>query len=283
MTRVADLEAAWAARVRANREQVERCGEVGQVVDFYAPSVARFVDDPHRTDDPVLNALLRLGAPDETWLDIGAGGGRFALPLALAVRSVIAVEPSPAMREALAAGIAEHRIASVRIVEARWPMDPPPSADVALIAHVGYDIEEIGPFLDAMEAAAARQCVAVMMDRSPASLAAPFWPPVHGEDRVPLPALHELVELLAARDRQPAITWIPMPSRRWEDREGVLDWLRGQLWIGPDGAADARLRDAVDRLSRRDADGSIVLPDGPTGTGVVAWATDAEADDHRHA
>ena len=37
-----------------------------------------------------------------------------------------------------------------------------PVADVALIAHVGYDIEEIGPFIDAMErggaAAAASRC-----------------------------------------------------------------------------------------------------------------------------
>jgi SAM-dependent methyltransferase len=281
MSGIAELEGTWAARVRDNREQVERCGEIGEVLDFYAPSAPRFVDDPHRTDDPVLDTLLRLAEPADTWLDIGAGGGRFALPLAFAVRDVIAVEPSPAMRDALAAGIAAHRIANIRIVDARWPMDPPPSADVALIAHVGYDVEAIGPFLAAMEAAAARTCVAVMMDRSPASLAAPLWPPVHGEERVPLPAFHELVELLAARDRQIATTWIPRPSRRWEDHDGVLEWLRGQLWIAPGGAADARLRDAVERLALRDADGAIVLPDGPTGTGVVAWTKDAVAGDHR--
>ena len=35
---------------------------------------------------------------------------------------------------------------NIRIVLARWPMAAAPIADVALIAHLGYDIEAIGPF-----------------------------------------------------------------------------------------------------------------------------------------
>ena len=82
--------AAWAARVRAGREQVERLREVGEPDDPYGPSARRFGRDPYRTDDPALALLRSMAGADETWLDLGAGGGRYALPLALAVRDVVA-------------------------------------------------------------------------------------------------------------------------------------------------------------------------------------------------
>ena len=50
------LEEAWAARVRANREQAERLREV-PVGDFYAPVSAVFVADPRRTGEPALDVL----------------------------------------------------------------------------------------------------------------------------------------------------------------------------------------------------------------------------------
>jgi len=186
----ADLAvAAWSAQVRANREQVDRVREVGDG-DFYASTSSLFVADPRRADadDPTLAALRGLVQPGERWLDIGAGAGRYALPIALAVGpagEVVAVEASASMLAGLRAGMADHGIANVRIVEGRWPAvaaeiraslkdgaRPPvdgarPPVDATLIAHVGYDIEEIGPFLDAMEAAADRLCVAILMDRTP--------------------------------------------------------------------------------------------------------------------
>ena len=103
----AELEAAWAERVRANRDQVERVREVPDR-DFYAPVSSLFVADPRRTGEEALDALLALAEPGDRWLDIGAGAGRYALPLALASREVIAVEPSASMRNALRTGKEEH-------------------------------------------------------------------------------------------------------------------------------------------------------------------------------
>src|SRR5437899_11917663 len=119
--RALDLEAAWAARVRANREQVDRFREVPDGADFYAPVSSIFRADPHRADDPILDRLLRLARPADSWLDIGAGAGRFALPLALAVREVIALEPSESMLAGLREGIAETGVGNLRIVQERWP------------------------------------------------------------------------------------------------------------------------------------------------------------------
>jgi CTP:molybdopterin cytidylyltransferase MocA/SAM-dependent methyltransferase len=262
----------WAERVRGNRDQVERLREVPDGADFYAPVSSLFRADPAREDDPVLAALLELAEPDETWLDIGAGAGRYALPLARVVRAVIAIDPSTAMLDGLRAGMAEHSITNIRPIEARWPMDDPPSADVALIAHVGYDVDAIGPFIEAMETAARRRCVAVMMDRAPASLTDPFWVRVHGEARVPLPALPELVELLRAGGREITVRTVPVAARRYSSRDEVAVGARRQMWIADGGEKHERFERALEELVERDADGRWGLAGAePSTIGIVTW------------
>lgn len=269
------LEEAWAARVRANREQAERLREV-PVGDFYAPVSALFVADPRRTGEPALDVLQAMARPDETWLDIGAGAGRYALPLALSVKHVIAVEPSAGMRQALRTGLAEHGITNVRIAPGTWPevldqLRPLPAADIGLIAHVGYDIEEIGPFLDAMEAASGQRCVAVLTDRSPASVADPFWPLVHGEARVALPALPELLDVLRARGRETEVVRVERSPRTFDSVPALTAFLRRQLFIAEGGDKDVHFRARLpDLITQRD--GGWTLADPPAGSiGVVSW------------
>jgi SAM-dependent methyltransferase len=271
----ADLEAAWSARVRANREQAERLRETTSG-DFYAPVSSLFVADPRRTDEPVLDVLQALAHPEETWLDIGAGAGRYALPLALRVRQVTAVEPSAGMRRALRTGIDEHGITNLRVVPGTWPdaldeLGPLPAADVALIAHVGYDIEPIGPFLDAMERAAGERCVAVLTDRSPGAVADPFWPLVHGEARVALPALPDLLELLAARRRRTEVVRVERMTRSFDSVEALTAFLRRQLFIAEGSEKDVTFRAVMpDLIVRRDAGWTLAA--GPAGSvGVVTW------------
>jgi molybdenum cofactor cytidylyltransferase len=275
------LEKAWAARVVANAEQVERFREVPDGADFYAPVTGLFRADPRRTDEPVLDALLRLVRPGETWIDIGAGAGRYALPIALALAPsggrVIALDASPGMLDALMELQSEHGVTDVEVVETRWP----PSngvpldrfaADVALIAHVGYDIEAIGPFVRAMEAVARRMCVAVLMERQPSSVADACWPPVHGEQRVPLPALAEFVELLRARGREPSVEMLSREPRRFGSRDELAGFLRRQLWIDQRGAADKRFQAALDDLLIVDEEGMVGLrTQEPLPIGVVTW------------
>jgi len=274
---VADLEAAWSERVRANRAQAERLREQ-TAGDFYAPVSSLFVADPRRTDEPVLDVLQALARRDSTWLDIGAGAGRYALPLALRVKGVIAVEPSAGMRRALRSGIDEHGIENVRVVPGAWPemlgdLGPLPAADIAFIAHVGYDIEAIGPFLDAMEAAVGEGCVAVLTDRSPAAVADPFWPLVHGEDRVPLPALPDLLALLLARGRQTEVVRVDRQSRSFDSVDALTAFLRRQLFIAEGGEKDVHFRAILpDMIVRRD--GGWTLTEGPAGAvGIVTWET----------
>jgi CTP:molybdopterin cytidylyltransferase MocA/SAM-dependent methyltransferase len=273
---VAAIEADWADRVRRNREQVERLRETGEDDDHYAPVAGLFRDDPRRSGDVVLDALLPLATPDDTWLDVGAGAGRYAFPLALRAHEVIAVDPSAAMVAALRDGIDAHDIRNVRVVEGRWPeaarrLAPLPCADLALIANVGHDTESIGPFVDALGAAARRACVAVMQERPPASVAAPFFEAVHGEPRVPLPALADFVDLLEARGTQPAIELFERPAHRW-NRDQLLTSLRRQTWVVPGSALDRRLQDRLDATAVADASGALLLDEAPVRVGIVRWA-----------
>jgi SAM-dependent methyltransferase len=270
------VAAAWAARVRAHHEQSARVRETPEAVDFYAPVTQVFIADPRRTDDEVLDHLLALARPDDTWLDIGAGAGRYALPLALRVREVIAFDPSPGMLAALRDQAAEHGIANVRAIEGRWPVDPAlrpaPAADVAMIANLGYDVEAIGPFLDAMEAAAGRLCVAILADGQPSRPAHAFWPPVHGEERAELPALDAFLDLLRARGRNPREVRFPRPVRGFPTRDDLVRWLRNQLFLAAGSAKDAALEPEIDARLVANLDGSLGLTGQvPMSSGLVTW------------
>jgi SAM-dependent methyltransferase len=267
---VDDALEAWAARVRANREQVEQHREAEAARDFYAPVASLFRADPRRADDPVLDVLRSVVSPDETVLDIGAGGGRFALPLALVAREVIAVDPSPGMLAILREGMAEHGISNIQPVEGRWPLEGL-EADVALIVHVGYDIESIGPFLDAMEQAARRRCIAVLLDGPPPSAADALWPEIHGVQRASLPALPEFLTLLLARGCLFELRLIERLPMTYTGPEQALAWARQQLWTSPGSRKDERLRDLVARRLRP-VDGGHVLQGQPRRVGVVTWS-----------
>jgi CTP:molybdopterin cytidylyltransferase MocA/SAM-dependent methyltransferase len=274
-------ESMWAAQVRANRDQVERFREVPDDADFYAPVRSMFRADPTRSDDPVLAGLLDLVRSGDRWLDVGAGAGRYALPIARALDpsggDVIALDPSPSMLEALREIAEDHVIENVRTVEARWP--PPQGsraaaieADVALIAHVGYDVERIGPFLDALESAARRSCVAVLMESVPAAAANPFWPSVHGEARSSLPALPDFVDLLRARGSVPGIRMLEAEARRFEPRSALEGFVRRQLWIDPAGPKEGTFQAAVGELAVKGEGGWAIRGHENVTVGIVTWS-----------
>lgn len=266
------LLAEWSRRVRANREQAEAYREGTESPDFYAPVASRFKADPRRTGEPNLDYLRSLVVPGETWLDIGAGAGRFALPLALAGAKVTAIDPSPGMLAALDETAREHGVSGVTAIEGRWPMPDAPSADVAFIAHVGYDIEDIGPFLDAMEASAGRLCVAELLAESPASAFATLWPGVHGVERDLLPALPEFLVLLLARGRVPSVWLDERPVGSFPDLDTVANFARHQLFIQEGSEKDRKLREEVlPSLLERQPDGSVRLQRTPIPLGIVTW------------
>jgi SAM-dependent methyltransferase len=262
----------WGLRVRANREQVDRFRQVEDEPDFYAPIASMFQDDPRRESEPALNVLRSLANSSDTWLDIGAGGGRYALPLALVAREVIALEPSAGMLAVLHEGMARHQISNIRIVQSRWPTGDEIRADVALIAHVGYDIEEIGPFLDAVERTAIKLCVAVLFQRQPTWALDALWPEVHGETRATLPALPEFLALQLARRRLFELRLVPRVPQSYESIEQAVAFARRQTWVRAGSRKDRQLRSAVARRLI-ESGGRYAFSWEPSPVGIVTWTS----------
>jgi SAM-dependent methyltransferase len=268
-----EVLAAWRAQVLADNQQVEALPDRPRPEDFYAPVAEQFRADPHRTDEPVLNHLRGLVDPGQTWLDLGAGGGRYTLPIALLAREVYAVEPSQGMRQVLAASMQAHGITNVQVFEERWPCDSRcPVADVGLISHVSYDIADIGPFLDQFEVHVSRMCVAVLFERAPVAEFAPLWLPVHGEQRALLPGLREFITLLLARDRMPEIRLFRSRRGAFESIDAMHRAARRPLWVREGTDQDQRLAEAV-RSMAVPVEGGFALSAKPRVLGVVTWAT----------
>jgi Methyltransferase domain len=258
----------------ADKAQVEGSREEPDPTDFYAPVATRFRLDPRRTGDATLNSLLALARPDDVWIDVGAGGGRYALPLALHVREVVAIDPSPAMLGVLREDAEGEGIANIRVIDARWPLHQitvTPQADVALMAHVGYDIAEIGPFIDALETSARRLCVAVMGESAMATVATLFWNDIHGEPRVRLPALQEMVSVLFARGRLPQVTLVDREAHTFASFDKAMAMARRQLWLRAGSPKDQRLVGlARGRVTERD--GRFAFDEMPAQIGVISWS-----------
>ncbi len=255
------------------REQRIRCSEAEERADDYAPMAQRFSQDPFRTDEPALDVLLDLARPRDTWLDIGAGGGRYTLPLALKVWRVEAVEPSPAMLTVLRDGMQRHGIHNVNIYDGEWPMeaDAAPDVDVALMAHVGYEVEDLGAFLDAAEAAASRRCVAIMRQGSATTPGHLLWPEIHGEPREAPPMLPELVALLLARGARPSVTLVERSTWGYPTRTELLEASYRQLWLRA-GSPKAQRLEALVSERAREQDGMWALDWSPMRDGVVVWS-----------
>lgn len=112
----------------------------------------------------VLAAIEPLLAETGSVLDVGAGCGALALPLAERIPRVTALEPAPPMAATLRAEAGERGLRHLAVVEAAWGEVTLPPHDLVLCAHVGELTRPGAPFLrDA--ARWARRWVVIVRDR----------------------------------------------------------------------------------------------------------------------
>ncbi|MFH0879900.1 MAG: class I SAM-dependent methyltransferase [Lentisphaerota bacterium] len=113
------------------------------------------------TSREFLVSLLK-SLPEPTLLDIGAGGGKWTVPLAPFTRQVTAVEPSPAMRERLQQHLARQSITNVTVVPEAWPCADLPVHDITLCSHSMYGFSDFRSFIDSLQAITKHTCVLLM-------------------------------------------------------------------------------------------------------------------------
>lgn len=264
----AEAFAEWRRLVEADAEQVGRLREDREDADYYAPIAGRF--RPGQRPSLEWPAIARLAQPGDTWLDIGAGGGRFAVPLARQVARVIAVEPSPAMRTALSEAVSAAGV-EVEVHDARWP-DAAWTAevDVSLAAHCLYDAADLEAFLAGMERHTRRTCVVVLGNRARGAQFAKLWAAVHGEPMQTLPSLTEFVGVLGALGRRYDVATVgdEVDQETVAPEDGYAR-ARRFLWLAEGSARDARMRLLIDEWYGSPE--GLVMPSARPWVGVVSW------------
>ncbi len=130
---------AW--RTRRTRSGLEanlrRAGITGE--QFWS-RYALWVDALHHDGYPgtLLDHVMSYVRPDSTVLDIGAGTGTYALPLAGVARHLTAIEPSPAQASQLRDAAQRGDVRNISIIQRRWEdlaAGQPGVHDVVLAAH----------------------------------------------------------------------------------------------------------------------------------------------------
>ena len=264
----------WNERVKAHHRQSERAmAEAGWADDdFWRPYARFFRQDPRRQDDPVLNALLPMVKPEYTALDVGGGAGRMALPLALKCRHVSVVEPSDSMIAQLRESAAAAGIANISVAQSVWEDAVVDAADIALCAHVLYGVADIEPFIRKLEAHANALVVVLAFVESPMNRISPFWAPVHGEARIDMPALPELLNALWDMGVYPDVRMLdPVQPDMFEDLDVALAQLRNRLYVKQDSPQDARLQAAMRELLLETDGGVRVNGVAPMRQGFITW------------
>ena len=263
----------WRQMIIAEHAQTDRIR--GPRPDDHWTQYARnFKDDPHRTGDEMVDALRSHLRPEDTLIDVGAGGGRLALPLALSCRQVIAVEPSPSMCAVLRETAGEFGIENVSITEATWADASVEPAEVVMSSHVVYVIQEIEPFVRKMESHARRLVLGVLFQSPPQAQMAGLWEEVHGEERLRLPCLPEFLPVLEELGIRATVTELAARHQGgFGSFEEARDSLTRRLYVRPDTEEMERLeRVLADSLHQADGEWRI-KGSRPLTPCIVAWET----------
>lgn len=106
--------------------------------------------------DGVLEVLEPWLEPKLTLIDVGAGTGRFAAPLADRLEWVTAVEPSEGMRAQIPPRD------NMTVIASTWEDAEVAPSDLALCAHVLYGVLDLPPFIRKLERSARRRVFLVI-------------------------------------------------------------------------------------------------------------------------
>lgn len=209
-------------------------------------------------------------------LDVGAGCGALALPLARRLDTVTALEPEPAMAESLRRAAARAGLDNLTVVQARWGEAPVPARDLVLCAHVGGLMRADSPFLRDV-GRLARRFVALVRDWPAATsdqdkfFYSELYPALLGR---PYERRCDANDTLAGLRRlgiRPEVTAIDYSSDQpFDDLDEACDFF--MIYLGLEGEAPRAYlaRFLGERLVRRG--GELIAPFRKTAA-VITWET----------
>ena len=206
-----------------------------------------------------------------TVLDVGAGVGRHAVPLARAVERVIAVEPSPAMASHLREWAQEDGLVNIEVIEAAWPEVGVPTCDVVVCSHVLYPVLDIEPFVRKLDESARRYCFLQLHEEQMALESLGLWERFHGEPRAGQPTFRDALPVLWQMGLRPNLEMSAMPqSWSWESMDDAAQNFREHLAIPQDEATETRLRQML-AAGLEESEGRLYLPKTTYRSAILWW------------
>ena len=171
-------------------------------------------------------------------LDIGAGPGTMAVPIAKVAAHVTAVEPSPGMTSVLAEYAEEEGVSNIQIVQKRWE-DIDLSSDLdgqydVVVASYSLGMPDIKEAISAMYSASSGWvCLYWFADTTSWEQAMiDLWPKLHGREYRSGPKADVIFNLLYSMGIYPNVETADMDHvRRFPDIAAAVDEFRDQYGI----------------------------------------------------
>ncbi|HJN86316.1 MAG: class I SAM-dependent methyltransferase [Dehalococcoidia bacterium] len=235
-----------------------------QAARFEASAKRRRSDEP----DVLVDALADLLRPGDSLVDIGAGIGRWTVPLARLVKKVTALEPSPAMLARLRENAS--LLTNITVVESSWEDAEVGPHDVALCSHAMYSNPDLMAFVSKMERVARRLCALALRVPSHDGIIGELAQRVHGRWH-DSPNFILAYNILLDAGICPNVSMEP-EVRYWTDEtfDGAMGRAKRHLRLGESTAYDDTIRSVLNqRLTARD--GQWVWPDGMR-SALVWWS-----------
>ncbi|MFC1935162.1 class I SAM-dependent methyltransferase [Chloroflexota bacterium] len=226
----------------------------------------------HRKEgpDPLVEALVKKLRGTDTVLDIGAGTGRWAIPLAGVVARVTAIDPSSAMLSILDENAAAAGVTNITVVSGNWEDFEVDHHNVVLCSHAMYSSPDLVGFVRKMERAARRLCVLVMRVPSHNGIMGELSQRVYGQCH-DSPNFVIAYNILLGMGIYPNVL-MENQVRLWIDDtlEGALARAKRHLRLEESRNHDHTIREML-RQSLTPAEGRWVWPDGMR-SAMVWWS-----------
>jgi SAM-dependent methyltransferase len=253
-----DWEERW-KQVVADRATLASGHADSQYWDRRASSYAR---STHSRSDEFLRVVEPYLGARKTLIDVGAGTGRHATPLAERLEWVTAIEPSDGMRAHIPARD------NMTIVASTWEDADVAPADLVICSHVLYGVADPRAFIDKMQRSARERVFVMMRETDLPHPAAALRRQLAGHDGPRLPRFSELFMLLLQMGVAPDVNFIryPIVTRYASMDEALAD---SRALFG-DGWDEDRARPLLSDLLKKE-DGELVFDGGVAVSGVAHW------------
>jgi 2-polyprenyl-3-methyl-5-hydroxy-6-metoxy-1,4-benzoquinol methylase len=227
----------------------------------------RQVENARLADTPTFKLVDSLSRGGSV-LDVGAGTGRLAIPLAAKGHRVTAVERDPAVAQALAGEALRSGVRLTQVVGA-WPLVAGNTGvhDVVLSTQVVYDVPGIGGFVEAMHDRARRAVVVEMTPRHPWSALSRYFRSLHDLARPSRPTVEDFIDVVVEVTKviPQQERWVTPSGLRFADMQELLTFYRRRLLVPPLRSMEAAA--LLEPDIRHTEDGWLVL--GPAERDVV--------------